>query len=83
MERVNATIDQMHKQGFSIIQSIKFVHLTYDIGLGEAKHLVSSHPSWSVDIEDYDRFHREMTEWVDDGGLDVFDIDDTNEDIID
>jgi len=42
-------------QGFSVIDTIKIVRQLYDIGLGEAKIIVTSHPAWAVEAQNMAR----------------------------
>lgn len=44
-------IENMHQSGFSIMETIKAVMREYKLSLGEAKNVVSNHPSWSLMVK--------------------------------
>jgi hypothetical protein len=44
-------IDNMQKSGFTIMETIKAVMREYNLSLGQAKTVVSSHPSWSLVVK--------------------------------
>jgi len=51
----DAIVADARNQGFSVIDTIKIVRQLYDIGLGEAKIIVTSHPAWAVEAQNMAR----------------------------
>ncbi len=50
----------MKEQGLTITEAIKASMRLFGIGLGEAKSLVSSHPSWNQTAEAAEPFHNDL-----------------------
>jgi len=57
-------IARLHEDGLWIIEAIKAVRRLYGVGLGEAKQLVSTHPSWITIARQAEPLHEAVTEWL-------------------
>lgn len=53
-------IENMHQSGFTIMETIKAVMREYKLSLGEAKMLVSNHPSWSLVVKAAQPLHDDL-----------------------
>jgi hypothetical protein len=56
----NDVILHINREGLSITQSIKIVRTLYNLPLGEAKQVVSSHPVWETTVRNAEPFHEEL-----------------------
>lgn len=59
---IETVIRHAHDEGFSILDCMTIVKQVYGVGLGEAKRLVTSHPSWRVETEKMDTFSQGLAD---------------------
>ena len=57
---IDEAILKLHQYEFSITESMKFLVSEYQVGLGEAKSLVSNHPAWSEVVEASKPLHDDL-----------------------
>ncbi|KHD08352.2 hypothetical protein PN36_31105 [Candidatus Thiomargarita nelsonii] len=57
---IDSTIKALHKQGLSIIESIKMLMSIYNVSLSEAKFFVSAHPVWKPVVEAAKPLHEDL-----------------------
>jgi len=50
----------LHRQGATIVESMKVLKEVYKLPLGEAKALVTAHPVWADEIKSADILHEEL-----------------------
>lgn len=62
---VSELIGYLHNQEVNIIDSIKVVSRVFNLSLGEAKKLVSSHSAWSEVAETSAPLHDELLQALD------------------
>ena len=59
---IDEAIRRLHQYQCTIMECIKFVVSEYEIGLGDAKEKVSSHPVWSSVVKAAEPLHDEIIE---------------------
>ncbi|MBL8193089.1 MAG: hypothetical protein JNM06_04655 [Blastocatellia bacterium] len=57
---VEELISISHKQGRTIIETIKIVKEFADLSLAQAKLLVTNHPAWNELVKNTSKFHEEI-----------------------
>lgn len=57
-------IARLREDGFNIIEAIRALRELYGMHLGEAKQLVSAHPSWIPVARQAEPLHEAVTEWL-------------------
>ena len=50
----------LHREGITIVESIKALKEIYKLSLGEAKELVTAHPAWAEEVRNADILHEEL-----------------------
>lgn len=50
----------LHREGFTIVESMKILKEVYKLSLGEAKELVTSHSVWADEVRSADILHEEL-----------------------